>query len=145
MGMRHLGTMFMFAFFLVLAWCSALQVGASPQQAVAHADVRLEAPLPGDTVTSPLIVRGSARGTWFFEASFSVRLVTVDGRELASGAATALSNWMTTDFVPFEVTMDYAVPATTDALLILEKANPSGLLENAGSLTLPVVVSATEK
>lgn len=135
----------MLAFFLVLAWCSALQFGASPQQPVAHTDVKLDAPLPGDTVTSPLIVRGSARGTWFFEASFSVRLVTADGRELTSGAATALGDWMTTDFVPFEATLDYAVPATTDALLILEKANSSGLLENADSLTLPVVVSATEK
>ncbi len=102
--------------------------------------VRLATPAPGDTVTSPLALRGEARGTWFFEASFPVRLLDAEGRELAVTYATAGSDWMTTDFVPFSSTVTFASPAAGSAgSLVLTKDNPSGQPEFDDERRIPIV------
>ncbi|MCR4311472.1 MAG: Gmad2 immunoglobulin-like domain-containing protein, partial [Candidatus Taylorbacteria bacterium] len=67
--------------------------------------IHLNYPRPNQEVLSPLVVTGEARGTWFFEASFPVMLTDWDGRIIAQGIATAKSDWMTADFVPFEATL----------------------------------------
>jgi len=93
---------------------------------------------PGDTVTSPLTVTGEARGTWYFEASFPVRLLDGNGNEIAVEPAQAQEDWMTEDFVPFEVTLVFTQPSTPTGTLVLEKDNPSGLPEHADQITMPV-------
>src|SRR3989344_3102384 len=72
----------------------------------------LESPLPNSVITSPLQVSGKARGTWYFEASFPIILVDWDGLIIAEGYATALSDWMTEDFVPFQATLEFEKPYT---------------------------------
>lgn len=97
--------------------------------------VVLYEPLPGQTgVTSPLTVRGKARGTWYFEASFPVTLKDYQGNILAQAPAQAKGDWMTTEFVEFEVTLVFQGPTATETseaakvgTLILQKDNPSGL------------------
>lgn len=108
--------------------------------------IRVIEPRPNSVVSSPLSVLGTARGTWFFEGSFPVILEAEDGTVLASGVATALSEWMTEDFVPFKTTFTFDAGAGGHAKLILKKDNPSGLPQNDDSLSFPVVVaSGTEK
>jgi hypothetical protein len=109
-------------------------VSASPSPSVAPttplADdaIILDAPLPGATVRSPLTVRGKARGTWFFEASFPLILTDWDGRIIAQVPAQAKGDWMTTDWVPFEATLTFTVDTTVSnrGALTLRKDNPSG-------------------
>jgi len=101
-------------------------------------DISVSQPLPNTQVTSPLTVSGEARGSWYFEASFPVRLLDGNGLEIAVTPATALSDWMTTNFVPYTATLTFATPATATGLLILEKDNPSGLSQNSGSIVIPV-------
>lgn len=105
---------------------------------VAQASVIVDTPQAGDTVTSPLTVSGRARGTWFFEASFPVKLLDGNGNEIVSAPAKASGNWMTTDFVPFSVTLTFDPPATPMGTLVLQKDNPSGLPENDASVEMPV-------
>lgn len=100
--------------------------------------IRVETPQPGQTVKSPLSVKGQARGTWYFEAVFPVRLYDGTGKEIASGQGTATSEWMTVDFVPFVATLTFDTPATATGTLVLEKDNPSGLPENDDKLEVPV-------
>jgi hypothetical protein len=101
--------------------------------------IRVTQPLPGAAVTSPLEVRGEARGTWYFEANFGLSLRGPDGAELAAGFATAQGDWMTEDFVPFTASLEFDLPAPAGAaLLVLEKANPSGLAEHDAALLVPV-------
>jgi len=100
--------------------------------------IQVDAPQAGAVVTSPLIVRGKARGTWYFEASFPVRLLDANGVELAVVPAQAQGDWMTTEFVPFEVTLTFAPPATKTGTLILQNDNPSGLPENAKEIRIKV-------
>jgi len=90
-------------------------------------------------VTSPLTVTGEAKGTWFFEATFPIKLTDWDGRVLAESFATAKSDWMTEDFVPFEATFDFEVPEYVEnGSLVLQKSNPSGLPENYDAVEIPV-------
>lgn len=105
--------------------------------------VRVSSPLPNSVVRSPLKVTGEARGNWFFEASFPVRLIDANGRQLAIGVAQAKGEWMTTNFVPFEATLTFSNPTTSTGTLILEKDNPSGLPENAAEVRVPVRFSTS--
>lgn len=102
-------------------------------------DILLQSPLPGTVISSPLIVEGSARGTWYFEASFPVRLLDANGHELASVPAQAEGDWMTEDYVPYTVVLEFDQPATPNGTLILQKDNPSGLPENEANLEIPVL------
>ncbi|HLD81583.1 MAG TPA: Gmad2 immunoglobulin-like domain-containing protein [Patescibacteria group bacterium] len=101
------------------------------QESVRYKDIiRLDFPLPEDKVSSPLIVRGEARGTWFFEATFPVVLTNWDGLIIAQGYAQADGNWMTEDYVPFTAELTFEKPSVYDrGSLILQKSNASGLPE----------------
>jgi len=101
-------------------------------------------PRPNDSVKSPLLIKGEARGFWFFEASFPVRLLDGNGKELGTAIAQAKSDWMTEDFVPFEATLEFQLPETKKGTLILEKDNPSDLPENADELRFPVRFEESE-
>src|SRR4030066_2200050 len=69
-------------------------------------DIIVDYPKPNDLVTSPLIVKGKARGTWFFEGSFPVTLYYgLGGDEAIDTYATAKGEWMTEDYVEFETTI----------------------------------------
>ncbi len=100
--------------------------------------VEVDALREGDSIASPFIVKGKARGNWFFEASFPVRLFDAAGSELAIGVAQAKGDWMTTDFVPFEVKLEFQKPAAKTGVLVLEKDNPSGLPEHDDAARIPV-------
>jgi hypothetical protein len=109
-----------------------------PDAAVTDSRVRVSSPRPNAVVSSPLAVSGSARGAWFFEADFPVRLLDGDGRELSVAPARAQGEWMSEDFVRFEATVTFGQPATRTGVLVLDRSNPSGLAENAALVSLPV-------
>lgn len=100
--------------------------------------IKVDAPMPDEIVKSPLTVKGVARGYWFFEASFPVSLLDGNGNQIALGIAQAEGEWMTTEFVPFKVELNFDKPATSAGELILKKDNPSGLEENDDELIIPV-------
>lgn len=103
-------------------------------------EVRVQNVSNNQKITSPLTVTGEARGTWFFEGSFPIRIFSQTGQELASGTAQAQSNAMTSDFVPFTSTpLNFTVPdGVTQGFLFLEKDNPSGLPQSDNQLVIPV-------
>ena len=101
--------------------------------------IRLDTPRPNQTVTSPLMITGEARGTWFFEGDFPVVLTDWDGRIIGEGFATALGEWMTEEFVPFSAVLEFEFPEyKNNGTLILRKDNPTGLPENDDALEIPV-------
>lgn len=101
----------------------------------------IDNPRPNQEIVSPLLIQGQARGYWFFEASFPVKLYDGNNNLIALGIATAKSDWMTEDFVPFEVELIFSPAKTGKGVLILEKDNPSGLPENDDELVIPVYFS----
>jgi len=105
--------------------------------------IRLDYPRPNQVISSPLTINGEARGSWFFEASFTVVLTNRDGLTIATGIATAKNDWMTENFVPFEAVLEFdknQIPEN-HGILILKKDNPSGLTEYDDALEVPVIIS----
>jgi len=100
--------------------------------------IYITAPLTSKKISSPLTVKGQARGNWYFEASFPVRLLDGNDTEIAVQPAQAQGEWMTTEYVPFEVVLNFVRPKTLIGTLILENDNPSGLPEHADEFRIPV-------
>ncbi|MFA6131232.1 MAG: Gmad2 immunoglobulin-like domain-containing protein [Patescibacteria group bacterium] len=93
---------------------------------------------PNQVITSPVSIYGEARGTWFFEASFPIIIEDAQGKVVGSGLATAQSDWMTENFVPFTASIIFNDPETSRGTLFLRKDNPSGLPENDDVLEIPI-------
>lgn len=102
----------------------------------------------GMTIESPLTINGTARGPWYFEANFPIVLTDWDGNIIAEHYATAEGEWMTEEFVPFTATLEFQPPNSRNnpkfdarGLLILKKANASGIPQYDDSVEIPVVFS----
>lgn len=102
-----------------------------------NSDVIVSSPAPNTVIKSPLLVRGKARGTWFFEASLPVQVTDADGNILATVPGQAEGEWMTTDYVSFTATLTFTTSATS-GFVIIAKDNPSGLPENDAQVKIPV-------
>ena len=100
--------------------------------------IRVTKPQPNQLIESPLMIEGEARGTWFFEATFPVKLLDANGDVMATYFAQAQGEWMTEDFVLFKAQLIFEKPVTDTGVLILEKDNPSGLTENDANIEIPV-------
>lgn len=101
--------------------------------------IYVQTPLPGERVLSPLIIRGYARGNWFFEGDFPVVLSDRAGKLITQGVASARSPWMTDRFVPFEATVKFNPPGGLRAgVLVLKKNNPTDRPELDDSLEIPI-------
>lgn len=92
-------------------------------------------------ISSPLVVRGMVPGNWSFEASFPVQLTDANGTVLAESIAQIEGDWMTEEMVPFKITLAFERPAgnAPQGYLVLKKSNPSGMIENDDTLSIPVV------
>lgn len=104
--------------------------------------IKVTSPRPNQTITSPLIITGEARGKWFFEANFPVTLTNWEGKTIAEGFATANGEWMTENFVPFEAKLTFIIDKniySNKGTLILKKSNASDLREHDDSLEMPVI------
>lgn len=100
--------------------------------------IKLDEPKSDQSVKSPLIVTGQARGNWYFEASFPVKILDANGVELGVVPAQAQGEWMTENFVPFKAVLNFKKPTTPTGVLVLMKDNPSGLAQNDAELRIPV-------
>ena len=87
--------------------------------------VVLYEPIGGTTISSPLVLKGEALGTWFFEASFPIELRDSNGVVIAQTVAQAKEDWMTEEFVSFEATLVFDKPDSETGALLLKKDNPS--------------------
>ncbi|RIJ25815.1 hypothetical protein D1224_01460 [Henriciella barbarensis] len=125
-------------FALVLAGCAPnmpqepeQQKDEGEQPETGAIDVSMELTLkdlePGDEVTSPLRFSGSASGLWYSEGDFPVRIVDGQGNVIAESYASSQSNWMTEEQVPFEGDITFNVAEPTEATLIFQEDDPSGM------------------
>lgn len=104
--------------------------------------IRVDMPLPNVLVQSPIVVKGQARGSWYFEGSFPVKIFDANGKQLGQVPAQAKSDWQTEDFVLFEASLIFDAPTTETGTVVFQNANPSGLVQNNRSVSVPVYFSA---
>jgi len=100
--------------------------------------IRVSNPRPNQIIQSPLAIDGEARGFWFFEASFPVKILNERGEVVVQGLAQAQGDWMTENFVQFRAELVFPAPSTEKGNLVLEKDNPSGLPEHVDELRIPI-------
>lgn len=94
---------------------------------------------PTRELRSPVTLTGTVPGNWSFEASFPVILTDWDGRIIAQEPARLTEDWMTTEDVPFTVTLEFDQPTLYKAgSLILQRDNPSGLPENDDAVEITI-------
>lgn len=106
-------------------------------------NVRVDTIKEGDTISSPLMITGSAR-LWYFEGSFPVTLLDENGQVLVAHYATAQSDWMTENWVPFRAELNFISPKDQNGTLVFMKDNPSDLRELDEKFELPVKIQKTE-
>jgi hypothetical protein len=121
------------------AFLATQLVRVSPKGNCRSAYIVVDSPAPGALVASPLRVRGRARGIWFFEGDFPIVLKDIEGHVIAQGFASAVTNWMTDEFVPFEGSIAFKTTTACDrGMLILKKDNPTDRPELDDETALPV-------
>ncbi|HVZ76329.1 MAG TPA: Gmad2 immunoglobulin-like domain-containing protein [Candidatus Paceibacterota bacterium] len=117
------------------------QATTTPAITVGIADlITVDTPASGAAVSSPIAISGSARGNWYFEASFPIELKNSDGTVIAQMPGQAQGDWMTSDFVPFTASLTFpAQPAGSHGTLVLMNDNPSGDPAKQKEVDIPVI------
>jgi len=87
--------------------------------------IHVRTPGAGETVTSPLVVRGEARAEWFYDKNFRVALEDETGHVLGLAIAHALEPWQPSRPVRFEAVLGFSQPAVPRGFVVLQAANPS--------------------
>ncbi|MFZ2682225.1 MAG: Gmad2 immunoglobulin-like domain-containing protein [Patescibacteria group bacterium] len=100
--------------------------------------ITVSTPFINAEINSPVTVEGEARGNWYFEASFPIKVYDSNQVLLGTGIATAQGDWMTVNFVPFTASITFTPSTTATGTLVLEKDNPSGLPIHDNSLVIPI-------
>lgn len=123
--------------------CQAGKIGFidnpnSDAQSVGGMPVMLDNMPAGSVIQSPVTLHGKARGNWFFEASFPVRVLDAQGNVVGESTARADANWQTVEYVPFTATVNFSQPKTDTGFIEFAKDNPSGLPEMEASTRMPV-------
>jgi Immunoglobulin-like domain of bacterial spore germination len=96
-------------------------------------------PVQDAKVKSPIKISGKAPGSWYFEGSFPVVVADQKGAKIGTGIAQAQGEWMTTELVPFSLSVDVGSYKGVASVTLL-RDNPSGLPENDDSVSVMVNV-----
>ena len=100
--------------------------------------IKIEEPQENARVSSPLEIKGEAKGYWFFEASAPVKLIGESGKLITEKYITATGEWMTEDWVPFEGELGFDTKEKR-GYLIFNRANASGKPEHDRTFRVPVI------
>ncbi|HUS21286.1 MAG TPA: Gmad2 immunoglobulin-like domain-containing protein [Aeromicrobium sp.] len=100
--------------------------------------VTVTEPRSGDTIASPLKVRGVVPGSWSFEASFPIEILDADRKPVADTFATISGDWMTEKPVKFTASLPFHAPVSDRGFVVIHKANPSGDQATDDAVEIPV-------
>jgi len=82
-------------------------------------------PRPNNVIEESFVVTGEARGTWFYEGTLPIKLIAEDETVLYDDLIITDVYWMTEDFVPFEIPIQFEKGDYTKGNLIIERDIPS--------------------
>lgn len=99
----------------------------------------------GDTVTNGSEIRGEVKGSWYFEGTFPIVILDLKGNLITSTFATAQGEWTTDAQVPFLFVLDVPIIQEDDVVIVFQKSNPSGLVVNDDSVSIPVKITASNE
>ncbi|HRX43629.1 MAG TPA: GerMN domain-containing protein [Candidatus Dojkabacteria bacterium] len=99
----------------------------------------------GDTIDMGSEIKGEVSGNWFFEGSFPVRVLNIQGEVVSTFVATTYDDWMNETTVPFSVIIDFPLEQEGAYVLQFEKSNPSGLDDNSDTAKIAISIKPLEQ
>lgn len=89
-------------------------------------EIKVDAPVAGARVSSPLVATGSAENTWYFEGQFQAQL-EIGGKVVVE--APAMQNdpekaWTDPGQIKFRAELPFSVSQPTEAVLVLSEDMP---------------------
>lgn len=131
-------------FTIFLSGCTISNpLNSKPQTTIqepTNPNIKIDLIKSNQIIESPLTITGQARGGWFFEASFLIKLVDSQGELVAQTIALAEGEWMTDDFVLFSATLEFtSLEKTNQGTLVFIKDNPSDMRELDDQLSIPIL------
>ena len=103
-----------------------------------HDEIRITIPVFNQTLTSPFIIKGEAKGTWFFEGDFPIHLFTIDHHLITTAIASTEYDWMTESFIPFEATLSFDTPIDQNGYILIQNNNPSDNIQLNKMIRIPI-------
>lgn len=94
---------------------------------------------PGDVVTNGDIISGEVQNAYFFEANAIGMLISANAGESVTFPITATEDWMTTEPVSFEFTLDTTGIPTGPGYIRIQNDNPSDDRSLDRYVDIPVV------
>lgn len=99
----------------------------APEKTAPAGEIKVDEPISGARIRSPLIATGTADNTWYFEGQFAAKL-EINGKTMIE--APAMQNdpdkaWTDPGPVKFKVEMKFTVSEPTEAVLVLSEDMPA--------------------
>jgi len=83
-------------------------------------------PLPNDSISSPVFIRGEALGDWFEVSTIKLQILDKNGKVLGSGFVETTKYTGVDALVPFEGKADFSVPRFgSSGTIVIHKSNSS--------------------
>ena len=97
--------------------------------------------LPDSKVHGILSFRGTIEGAYFFEANIGINILDINKKTLKQSNAVAKSDWMSTEPVSFEGSIDFSGLPKGPAYFEIHNDNASGLPEKDKSILIPIIIN----
>jgi hypothetical protein len=94
----------------------------------------------GGKVSGVVSFRGVVKGGYFFEANILVNILDQNKNLIKQSNAIAMTDWMTTEPVTFEGSIDFGGLPKGRAYIEIHNDNASGLPENNKNILIPIVI-----
>lgn len=111
-----------------------------PQVSPNQADLVSLSITPNQTLSGLVNFTGSVKNAYFFEANIVIRILDVNNNVLKTGFGTATTDWMTTNPVSFQGSIDLTGLPTGPAYFQIHNDNASGLPQNDKFILIPIVI-----
>lgn len=96
---------------------------------------------PYDKVQGRISYNGVVKGGYFFEANILINILDKNKNIVLRSYATAKSDWMTSDPVMFDGTLDLFGLDSGSYYLEIHNDNASGLPENDKNILIPIIIN----
>ncbi len=88
--------------------------------------ITVSSPLPNDTISSPVFIRGQALGDWFEVSTIKLKILDKNEKVLGDGFLETTKYPGVDTLVPFEGTIAFSVPRFgSSGTIVIHKANSS--------------------
>lgn len=92
-----------------------------------YSDIEIKSPALPLVINGEVEIKGAIPGSWYFEGSAQYKIMDKDNKEIALGSISALSDWMTTQRVPFVLDLSSEnINYSGKAMIIIQSENVQG-------------------